>query len=161
MTDRHPDPNCRQLRELQRRLGLLLEAEEDRREYLIFFDYCAFPQYPRTQAEDLIFLNDIALLRACFRNADHVIILSEGYAEYKDRAWCFLEAIVSETRLHFFDDQEHIRADLAFLNYLLDEGPQLTSFDFGYKVHLNEAEIITATFQHLASCSATHYEDIR
>ena len=151
----HPDPDGNQLRELQERLGGTAGKGD-----LVFYDYCSLLQRPRTPDEDAEFHRDLGALEDLSKAADKVIILSEGYTDYKNRSWCFFEAIVSGANVHFFDDQADIEADLEFLSFLLGGFPQVTGYDFSYKLHVEEAEIIAATFQHLKMCRATHAEDV-
>jgi len=155
----HPDPTGEQLREIQRRIGALPDQDASQADAILFYDYCSMLQRPRTSSENIIFYRDIDALATLLHSASIAIILSEGYADYKNRAWCFFEAIASEGRIHFFDDQAHIRVDLEFLGSLLYEGMQITSYDFSYKTNLMEAEIIVATLQHLNNCRVTHAED--
>jgi len=149
----HPDPSGEQLHEVQNRMRALHNHDA-----LVFYDYCSMLQRPRTASEDLIFYRDIDSLTSLLRSVDIVIILSEGYTDYKNRAWCFFEAIGSEGRVQYFDDQGDIRRDLAFLGGLLYE-KQFTSWDFSYKTDLIEAEIIVAALQHLNHCNVTHADD--
>src|SRR5665213_2530827 len=155
----HPDPRGEQLREVQSRTKALHNQGDT--EALVFYDYCSILQRPRNASEDVTFYRDIASLTSFLRSVEIVIILSEGYADYKNRAWCFFEAIASEGRVHFFEDQGHVKRDLDFLGYLLCENIlQITSYDFGYKPSLTEAEIVVATLQHLNTCKVTHMEDL-
>jgi hypothetical protein len=155
----HPDPRGEQLREIQSRIKALHNQGDT--EALVFYDYCSMLQRPRTVSEDVTFYRDIDSLTSFLRSVEIVLILSEGYADYKNRAWCFFEAIASEGRVHFFDDQAHIKRDLDFLGYLLCEDvSQITSYDFSYKPSLTEAEIVVATVQHLNTCKVTHMEDL-
>lgn len=151
----HPDPDGEQLRELRRRLAQGA-GEND----LVFYNYCSLLQRPRTPDEDAVFYRDLGTLEYLSKAAEKVIILSEGYHDYKNRSWCFFEAIVAEGNIHFFDDQTEIKADLDFLAFLLSSIPQITAYDLSYKLNVKEAEIIVATFQHLNACRATHPEDV-
>jgi len=161
ITPKHPDPNGEQLLELQRRLNTLTEQCKILERIIIFYDYCSLPQRPRTDQEDAIFYRDLTSLEALSRLADKFIILSEGYSDYKDRAWCFFEAITSRSNVYFFSDQTHIKDDLYFREFLMSEDiPQLTSFDLSYKLNANEAEIIVAVFQHLRASRVTHADDV-
>lgn len=155
----HPDPTGEQLRDLQQRLNLLLDQDKDLEASAVFYDYCSMPQRPRTPQEDVLFYGDIASLRALSLLAYKIIILSEGYSDYKNRAWCFFEAMISQNNVHFFDDQTHIKHDLYFLDFLMStDYQQVTSYDFSYKVNMSEAQIIAAVFQHLNACKVTHVE---
>ena len=152
----HPDPDAEQLRELQRRLAQGA-GEND----LVFYDYCSLLQRPRTPDENAVFYRDLGALEDLSKAAEKVIILSEGYHDYRNRSWCFFEAIVSEGNIHFFHDQADIKADLDFLTFLMSgEIPQITAYDLSYKLNVEEAEIIVATFQHLNACRATQPEDV-
>src|SRR6266446_3971888 len=159
ITPEHPDPEGIQLRELQERLKLLAEQDKSHIHSVVFYDYSSMLQRPWTAEEDGVFYRDVASLRALILLANKVFILSEGYRDYKNRAWCFLEAIASEANLFFFDDQADIKDDLNFLGFLLSDILQITSFDFSYKPHGGEAQIITAVFQHLNACKVTHADD--
>lgn len=114
---RHPDPNGAQLRELQQRITSLIQSGE---QYVIFYDYCSMPQAPRSTEEEQIFTHDLSSLNSLFHQSSKVIILSEGYADYRDRAWCFLELVISgeKDKIHFFADQDFIRRDLDFAESL-------------------------------------------
>jgi hypothetical protein len=160
ITTEHPDPDGNQLRELQRRLGDLVGQDAGFANAIIFYDYSSMLQRPRTVDEDRVFYRDIGRLRELSRAADKVVILSEGYSDYKNRGWCFFEAIVSEDNVHFFDDQGHIKDDLSFLTSLLTEKIQQgTSYDLSYKLKAEEAEVVVAICQHLQGCRVTHAED--
>src|SRR5262249_50711988 len=108
ITPVHPDPDGNQLRELQNRLRTLL-VSDSYQDAVIFYDYCSMLQRPRTAEEDAHFYRDIARLESVLRSADITIILSEGYSNYRDRAWCFFEAMVSKKNVHLFDDQHNIK----------------------------------------------------
>lgn len=157
----HPDPEGEQLRELQQRLDTLITQDQTLENALIFYDYCSMYQRPRTANEEAIFRQDIESLNTLFISANKVMVLSEGYSDYKYRSWCFLEAVVSSKLIHYFEDQARIKDDLDFLGNLLSEDiKQFTSYDMEYKSNPREAELIVAAFQHLASCKATHADDL-
>ena len=161
ITPTSPVPTGEQLREIQSRVDMLPSQEMSRADSVVFYDYCSMLQRPRTAHEDAIFYRDIDSLTTLLRSADMVIILSEGYTDYKNRAWCFFEAIASESRVRFFDDQAHIRRDLEFLDALMcNDIPQGTSYDFSYKADTIETEILIAALQHLSACKVTHPEDL-
>lgn len=160
----HPDPRGEQIRELQRRLLSLSSMDIDTS--ALFYDYCSMPQRPRTIEEDALFYRDLAKLNALFLSADAILVLSEGYSDYKNRAWCFFESIISSKKLSFFTDQEHIKRDLDFMTHMALEAGDMagikrtvTSYDFTYKPDVNSAAIILSVFQHLNSCKVTHIHD--
>lgn len=167
ITPHHPDPEGLQLKELQHRLATIYKNEIPN-DCVVFYDYCSLFQKPRTDEENLVFYRDMAQLRDAARSADKVIILSEGYSDYKNRAWCFFEAVVAENNVYFFNDQQEIKNDLDFLGLLMAEERHLlqagltkmiTSYDLSYKINKGEAEIIIAAFQHLGKCKTTLAED--
>lgn len=162
VTPRHPDPDHVQLRELQRRLKSLsdLDAHDD---YLVFYDYSSMPQHPRTADEEKGFQDGIRWLDTLFRTADKVLVLNEGYTDYKNRAWCFFEAMISHGNMYFFDDQTHVRDDLRFARSQMGNPPgvlqTVTSFDMNYKYNPRDGEIVIAAFQHLGGCRVTEPQD--
>ena len=166
ITNEHPDPHGVQLREVQRRLTVLREEDKTLDAALLFYDYCSMPQQPRTTQEEFDFRRDINALRDVAQFADKFIILSESYADYKERAWCFFELVIGNN-VHVFDDQEEIRHDLAFRSNLMLEPTDsigvklfITSEKMSYKPNFGEAEVIASAFQHLSSCRATHSQDV-
>ncbi len=159
-TPDHPDPEGVQLREVHRRLWQLLSEGRITKEALVFIDYSAMYQRPRTPEEDAVFHRDIASLSAISDAAGITIVLSEGFADYRNRAWCFFEAVAAQKRIHFFEDQSEIKESLSFLDMLLtDEIKQLTAYDLSYKANGRDAEIVSVVFQHLADCRLTHATD--
>lgn len=161
MTPTDPDPDGLQLAELQQRLRELPVPTGERGDLLLFYDFCSLPQRPRNADEEAGFYRDLGLLEAWSRLSGHFIILSEGYRDYLNRAWCFFEAITARDNVRFFPDQPHIREDLECREYLLSEDlPQVNSYDLEYKIALGEAEILVAVFQHLRACRVTHAEDM-
>lgn len=169
ITSHHPDPNGQQLKELRRRIATLSEQDTTFNNCLVFYDYCSMLQQPRTSEENATFERELTSLRTLIGSANRVIILSEGYHDYKNRGWCFFEAIVSEGNKHFFNDQTQIKEDLNFLRYLMAEEEdliqvgarqQITGFDFSYKQDTTEIELIVCSFQHLNNCKCTHKEDL-
>jgi hypothetical protein len=167
ITPEHPDPDGTQLRELQRRLKTLSEGDKSFRDALVFYDYSSMLQRPRTAQEDALFHRDLDALRRLSQQADKVLILSEGYVDYKNRGWCFFEFIVAKRKtVHLFDDQGHIREDIGFLSGLMAEPSDLgvrgivTSEKLDYKVNFREMEVIALAFQHLGVCRTTHAEDL-
>lgn len=162
ITPEHPDPRGEQLLELQQRLTALPMQDGTSGPIVVFYDYCSLPQRPRTTEEESGFYRDLASLESLSRLADQFIILSEGYGDYKNRAWCFFEVITARSNVRFFDDQTHIKEDLDFREFLMTEDfPQITSYDLSYKTNATEAEIIVAVFQHLRACRVTHPDDAR
>lgn len=166
-TAEHPDPDGRQLRELQQRLKALNCADDGGETAYVFYDYSSMPQRPRTPEEDAVFYRGIESLRGLSQAADRFVILSEGYRDYKNRAWCFFELVVAnQQKLHLFHDQRNIEADIAFKSNLMAEAVDLeatgliTTEKLSYQVNFGESEVIVAAFQHLRSCRATHSEDI-
>ncbi len=165
ITPEHPDPDGTQLRELQRRLKTLGEADKSFRDALVFYDYSSMLQRPRTAQEDAFFHRDLDALRRLSQHADKVLILSEGYVDYKNRGWCFFEFIVAKRNtVHLFDDQGHIREDIGFLSGLMAEPIGfrgiVTCAKLDYKVNFAEMEVIVLAFQHLGVCRTTHAEDL-
>ncbi len=164
ITPEHPDPAGAQLRELRRRLAVLAARNPSFAEALVFYDYCSIVQKPHTAAERADFERDLRSLVALCRSAAKVLVLSEGYAAYKYRAWCFLELVISEQNVYLFDDQEQIAAELAFRDTLRwedrDTNFVVDSYFFRYKVDRLEVEPIVASFQHFALCRATDKQDI-
>lgn len=160
ITGKHPDPDGTQFAELQRRLNDLPVQDSPQAPLLVFFDFASLPQRPRNAEEETSFYRDLASLESLSRLADYFIILSEGYRDYLNRAWCFFEAITARDNVHLFADQEQIRQDLAWREYLMVEDiQQITSYDLGYKLDASETEIIVAAFQHLHACRVTQSED--
>ncbi|MEV4454552.1 hypothetical protein [Microbispora sp. NPDC049633] len=172
----HPDPQGQQLREIQGRLRELAALDARYADCLVFYDYSAVPQEPRTPDEDLVQQREINALGTLFGTCDKVIILSEGYRDYIERAWCFFEAFAAtrdsswdgETataNVHFFADQQDIRTDLEFLLssiYRRMFGTVVsirTSFGHTYKPELREVQNIAAVFQHFGSCGTTRPDD--
>lgn len=167
ITPEHPDPDGAQLHELQRRLNMLKKKDKTLESAVLFYDYSSMLQRPRSIREEALFQRDIKSLRSLSQAAEKVIILSEGYRDYKNRAWCFFELVVTPTEhLHFFSDQGEVKADSAFQAKLMTKPRKLgvehlvTSEKMNYQVNLREVEIIVAVFQHLRSCRATHPEDV-
>ncbi len=163
ITPEHPDPHGIQLGELKRRLNYLADNQQDRETTLVFYDYCSMPQLPRTPEEDAIFRNDLASLSTLLRSANKMIVLSEGYKDYKNRAWCFWELMVCE-RLCLFNDQQEIASDTRFKEDLsllkIELEWAVNSFVVNsYEPRAAETESIAAIFQHLTSCRVTHQED--
>src|ERR1017187_4783596 len=160
-TSQHPDPTGVQLRELQLRLSALSEQNREFNHALVFYDYCSGHQTPRSQREEADFRCDIQALPMLCSTAAQVIILSEGFERYKDRAWCFLEMVLSERNVLLFSDQKHIAQALEFRTSLRAEPTQLgtnhiiDSFCFSYKVDHIEVEAIVAAFQHFSKCHVT------
>jgi hypothetical protein len=142
ITPEHPDPDGTQLRELQRRLKTISEEDKSFKEALVFYDYSSMLQRPRTAQEEALFHRDLDALRRLSQQADKVLILSEGYVDYKSRGWCFFEFIVVKRKtVHLFDDQGHIRDDLGVLSGLMAEPSDLgvrgivTSEKLDYKMN--------------------------
>ena len=167
ITPEHPDPDGSQLRELQRRLDVLKDKDKTLETAVLFYDYSSTLQRPRSTREEALFQQDMKSLRSLARAAEKVIILSEGYKDYKNRAWCFFELVVTPAEhFHFFQDQGEVKADAAFQARLMTKPRQLgvkhvfTSEKANYKVNLREVAVIVAVFQHLRSCRATHPEDV-
>lgn len=161
ITPIHPDPDGAQLRELQQRLAALHQENHELENAVVFYDFCSLLQRPRTNDEEALFYRDLASLEGLSRQSDKFIILSEGYSDYKDRAWCFFEAATAGANVHYFDDQLRIRDDVQFFRDCLnDESPQITSYHFSYKPDVNEAEVIVAAFQHLQACRVTNADDL-
>lgn len=167
ITREHPDPDGIQLQELQRRIEALKERDVSYDNALFFFDYSSMLQRPRTHAEDAEFFKEFESLRELSRTADCMVILSEGYSNYKNRSWCFFELTVAEReKIHLFEDQDHIKGDVAFSSGLMVNPQNLgvrgfvTSQKMGYKVVFAEIETIVIAFQHLSSCGSTHPEDV-
>lgn len=80
-----PDPagaQFQELMELCKRLDL-----HDCQSFAI--DFCTLPQNPRTHEEEEVFRRDLSEFQKLFGR--HVIVLSEGSEDYKERAWCMLE----------------------------------------------------------------------
>lgn len=160
ITPKHPDPDGAQLVELQQRLSTLPIRDSKAAPLLVFYDYCSLLQRPRTAEEESEFYRDLGSLESLSRLADQFIILSEGYRDYINRAWCFFEAITARSNVHFFSDQSHVREELECREFLMtEEVPQITSYDLDYKLDASETEIIVAVFQHLRGCRVTHPED--
>ncbi|WP_154697740.1 hypothetical protein [Lentzea guizhouensis] len=175
-TATHPDPDGRQFLELLQRLRELVREHPSLADCGVFYDYWSMPQHPRSEAEDEVFRRELGRLSELVAAADHVIILSEGYRDYRDRAWCVFEAFVaatstldwsegSPTSVHYFPDQDHIEQDLAFLRTTMFQtvaGKQvkfLTSWHHSYRPDMKEAEAICAIFQHLGTCRTTEPGD--
>ena len=162
----HPDPTGAQFRELQQRLATLRQAGG---QYVVFYDYCSMPQAPRSPEEERNFTHDLASLNSLFHNSQKVIILSEGYTDYRDRAWCFLELVISgeKDKIHLFADQEVIKKDLDFADslspYYLGGIKSLVT-----GLHLKEkyqsvpgvVEALMGVIQHLDACRVTNAEDL-
>lgn len=160
ITAMHPDPRNSQLMELKQRLSNLPTKNGKNAPLLVFFDYCSLPQLPRSAEENLWFERDLHSLESLSRLADYFIILSEGYRDYANRAWCFFEAITARENAHFFSDQNHIKEELKFRTFLMTEDiRQITGYDLSYKPKASEVEIIVAVFQHLRNCRVTHSKD--
>ena len=160
ITSTHPDPGGEQLAELQQRLISLADSDCGLASMLVFYDYCSLPQRPRTPDEESGFYRDLGALEALSRLAHRFIILSEGYRDYLNRAWCFFEAITARGNVHFFSDQNHVKEELECREFLMTEDlPQITSYDLDYKLDASETEILVAVFQHLSSCRVTQQED--
>ena len=166
ITEVHPDPNGIQLQELHRRLEALGQQDTSFKDALIFYDYSSMLQSPRTAEEDRQFYSDIMSLSALTRMADKMIILSEGYKDYKNRAWCFFEMLISEKlKVHIFTDQRNIEDDLQILTGLMPNPTQMgireliTNQKTNYRVAFSEIETIVIAFQHLSMCRTTHPED--
>ncbi|GAA2332265.1 tetratricopeptide repeat protein [Dactylosporangium salmoneum] len=164
MSPAHPDPDGRQLRELQGRLRELPGLEP--RQCLVFFDFAAVPQRPRTAAEDAAFRFLIARLDRVFQAADMVLVLSGGYTDYRDRSWCFLELVISERNRKLFADQRAVADDLAFMGILgigveeqLGVARIVTSYDFRYKRTASQALAIAAILAHLDICRTSRADD--
>jgi hypothetical protein len=166
----HPDPKRTQLFELQQRLASLVQSGE---QYVIFYDYCSMPQAPRSPAEEQIFSHDLASLNALFHQSSKVIILSEGYTDYKDRAWCFLELVLAgrKDKLHLFADQQFIKKDLDFAeaispwwNNVIHTGLIHWVTDYHLKpTYLyvpGVVESLLGVLQHLDACRVTNLEDL-
>lgn len=156
ITPDHPDPHGTQLRELQHRLRTLW-TEDELRDCLVFYDYCSVPQLPRTEAEEAHFRSVLGNIDDLFTRAERMIVLSEGYEDYRDRAWCFLEAIIAEHRTMLLDDQDDIRRDLSFLGIFHRAFAELgvtmvTTYDLSYRMAATESATLTAVFQHLRGC---------
>jgi hypothetical protein len=167
ITPQHPDPDGTQLRELQRRLRTLSEEDQSFRDALVFYDYSSMLQRPRTAQEEDLFHRDLDALQRLCQQADKFLILSEGYVDYKNRGWCFLEFILAKGKtIHLFDDQAHTREDIGFFSGLMAEPSDfgvrgfVTSEKLGYKVNFAETEVIVLAFQHLGACRTTHAEDL-
>jgi hypothetical protein len=161
LTPSHPDPDGAQLAELRQRLRALPMPDADRASLLVFYDFCSLPQRPRSADEEAGFCRDLGMLESLSRRAGHFIILSEGYRDYVNRAWCFFEAITARHNVRFFDDQQHIEEELECREFLMGEDlPQVNSYDLEYKVAMGEAEILVAVFQHLGACRVTHADDM-
>lgn len=176
ITKGHPDPDGLQLRELQQRLRGLLNEDPRLAECGVFYDYWSMPQKPCTPEENETLQQEINRLAELFSAADRVIILSEGYTDYRSRAWCFFEAVASitatldyqerpQSNVYFFPDQESIVSDLAFLHTTMFQtmlGHQVkfrTSHDMRYKPDMKGAEVIAAVFHYLLSCRTTDPAD--
>jgi tetratricopeptide (TPR) repeat protein len=160
ITAMHPDPHNLQLMELKQRLSNLPAKNGKNGPLLVFFDYCSLPQLPRSAEENLWFERDLRSLESLSRLADYFIILSEGYRDYANRAWCFFEAITARENAHFFSDQNYIKEELKFRTFLMAEDiRQITAYDLSYKPKASEVEIIVAVFQHLQNCRVTHSKD--
>jgi hypothetical protein len=176
ITATHPDPDGVQFLELLRRLKDLLAEHPELAECGVFYDYWSMPQQPRSPEETEIFQRELGRLGELIDAADHVIILSEGYTDYRDRAWCVFEAFVASTsrldwaekpasNLRFFPDQQPIEADLAFLRTTMfqtvvgHEVKFLTAWHHRYRPDMKEAEAISAIFHHLGTCRTTHPAD--
>jgi hypothetical protein len=166
----HPDPDGGQLRELQSRLGELLRQEPALGDWLVFLDYASLPQKPRSADDDAVFRRGLGILGTLLVCAGRVVVLSDGYADYLNRSWCFFEAVVGQRKLRFFPDQGTIREELqrhlAFLHQIpvhvySGERRVLQTYtqDFSYEPNLREVEAIVAVFQHLAACRLTEEED--
>lgn len=163
ITPDHPDPHGAQLRELQQRLRTLWNNDE-LRNCLVFYDYCSVPQLPRNEAEEAHFRSVIGNIDHLFSRAERMIVLSEGYEDYRDRAWCFLEAIIAEHRTMLLDDQDAIKRDLSFLGIFhrafVDLGISVvTAYDVNYRMTATESATLTAVFQHLRGCRTGIAED--
>jgi hypothetical protein len=160
ITHQHPDPDGSQLAELKQRLETLSILNDMDCPLLIFYDYCSLPQRPRSIEEESSFHRDLSSLESLSCIADKFIILSEGYRDYVNRAWCFFEVITARGNAYFFSDQNFIRDELTFLKFLMANIQQITSYDFCYKQDASELEIIVAVFQHLRNSKVTHPEDM-
>ena len=116
----HPDHHGDQLRELQSRLGVLCDKDATYKNALIFYDYCSLFQRPRTSDEEVEFYRDLGTLENLSRRSDKFIILSEGYTDYKNRAWCFFEVVnARRDNIYYFGDQSQISDDVGFFAIVL------------------------------------------
>ena len=93
-------------------------------------------------------------------------MLSEGYTDYRDRAWCHFEVVASvaatnnwgrvprTSNIHFFADQESVKSELRYLNEAMfetamgQESNFLTAHSMRYKPDMAEVELIAAIFHH-------------
>ena len=171
----HPDPDGVQMQELHQRLRTLIAADPELATAGVFLDYASMPQSPRSPAEEADFGLDMGRLADLFGAARKVIILSEGYHDYRDRAWCFFEVMAAYTsldygdpprvNLHLFPDQRAIAAELEFLSTTMFQtmfGRTVTittSYSTRYKPWRPEVEVLSAAFQHLHRCSTTDPDD--
>lgn len=167
ITGDHPDPCGAQLSELKRRLGELISGVARGNDALVFYDYCSIPQRPHNEADKIAFHRDLDGLQELSVRSDKVIILSEGYQDFRNRAWCFFELLIAEGNINIFEDQEDIIEDMRFRASLLPRpeahgirAAWITPGSFKYEIRYPEIEVLVASFQHLASCRATHVEDI-
>lgn len=167
ITSEHPDPEGVQLEELKRRLEALTGHVGSLEDALVFYDYCSIPQRPRTDAEEVVFHRDLEALRHISGKSEKVIVLSEGYEDYRNRTWCFFELLIAEGNLHLFEDQGAIKEDIRFRASLLPRpedigvhGAWITSGSFNYEIRYPEVDSLVASFQHLESCRASHEDDV-
>lgn len=168
ITATHPDPSGNQLRELQARVGQLLNADEEHEEALVFYDYSSMVQQPRSEAEEADFQADLRQLRSLSRRASRVVVLSEGFEDYLQRGWCFFEfAVCGWPKVTPFDDQNDVRKVVEVLKGFKPDPRHngslaiATRDKFSYSVSdPSEAFSIVRTFNHLTHCRTTHPEDM-
>jgi len=161
----HPDPNSLQLEEIKKRIEFLNNNDN----IVFFYDYCSMPQVPRTIEEDKIYKEDIENMDTVLMNCDKMIIISEGFSDYINRAWCFFEVVCGHTNIYLFEDQMIQKDVLMFTNGLpkLNEGIKNYKIEFINRSHFSWdnkdqywLESMFGIFHHLNNCNITDNDDM-
>jgi len=93
LTEQHPDPEGKQLIEIQNYVKNQLNGKELRK-IGIFYDFICLPQYPRSEKEEKQFNKSLNRMNQLYILSERIFICSAGFEDYYRSSWCVFESIM-------------------------------------------------------------------